>query len=124
MARVQEYEDAYPVWDYDLEMKLKGEWEEIAPHRKQTWMQDRAIIRRGWDYTHHEAGDFWKTWTPGNPQPCSLNINPSQAIGPDFLFAAIKRHDSRFEKGTELFARFFNVSFFRVFVGFNPPSKI
>ena len=56
-ARSQ-YEDEYPEWDDELEARLKGEWEEIAPARKQTWMQDRAIIRRGWDYTHHETGDL------------------------------------------------------------------
>jgi hypothetical protein len=54
-ARSQ-YEDEYPEWDDELEARLKGEWEEIAPARRQSWMQDRDIIRRGWDYDHHEAG--------------------------------------------------------------------
>jgi len=44
------YGAEYPEWDDELEIQLKGEWEEIAPARKQTWMQDRAAIRRGWDY--------------------------------------------------------------------------
>jgi len=49
-----EYGAEYPVWDDELETQLKGEWEEIAPARRQTWMQDRAIIRRGWDYDEEE----------------------------------------------------------------------
>src|ERR1035438_1275997 len=44
------YGAKYPEWDDELETQLKGEWEEIAPTRRQTWMQDRAIIRRGWAY--------------------------------------------------------------------------
>jgi hypothetical protein len=44
------YGAQYPEWDDELETQLKGEWEEIAPARKLTWMQDRAAIRRGWDY--------------------------------------------------------------------------
>jgi hypothetical protein len=53
-----EYGDEYPEWDDELEDRLKGEWEMIAPSRRQTWMQDRAIIRRGWDYDHRDAGDL------------------------------------------------------------------
>jgi len=49
-----EYGAEYPEWDDELETQLKGEWEEIAPARRQTWMQDRAIIRRGWDYDEEE----------------------------------------------------------------------
>lgn len=52
-ARSQ-YEDEYPEWDDELEDRLRGEWEEIAPSRNQTWMQDRAIIRRGWDYDEED----------------------------------------------------------------------
>jgi hypothetical protein len=48
------YGSDYPDWDDELEAQLKGEWEEIAPARKQTWMQDRAAIRRGWDYDEEE----------------------------------------------------------------------
>jgi hypothetical protein len=44
------YGAEYPEWDAGLETQLKSEWEVIAPARRQTWMQDRAIIRRGWDY--------------------------------------------------------------------------
>jgi hypothetical protein len=44
------YADEYPEWDDELESRLKKDWEEIAPERKQTWMQDRAAIRYGWDY--------------------------------------------------------------------------
>jgi hypothetical protein len=47
----------YPEWDDELEAQLKGEWEEIAPARKQTWMQDRAAIRRGWDYDEEEMAE-------------------------------------------------------------------
>ena len=49
-----EYGVEYPEWDDELEIQLKGEWEEIAPARKQTWMQDRAAIRRGWDYEEED----------------------------------------------------------------------
>ena len=48
-ARSQ-YQDEYPEWNEELETQLKDEWEEIAPARKQPWMQDRAAIRRGCDY--------------------------------------------------------------------------
>ena len=44
------YGDEYPEWNDELEEHLRGEWSEIAPSRKQTWMQDRAFIRRAWDY--------------------------------------------------------------------------
>jgi hypothetical protein len=44
------YGDGYIEWDDELEGRLKNEWEQIAPARKQTWMQDRAAIRYGWDY--------------------------------------------------------------------------
>jgi hypothetical protein len=49
------YGAEYLEWDDELEMHLKGEWEQIAPARKQTWMQDRAAIRRGWDYTEEDV---------------------------------------------------------------------
>jgi hypothetical protein len=44
------YGHDYAEWDDQLESVLKNEWDQIAPHRRQTWMQDRAAIRRGWDY--------------------------------------------------------------------------
>jgi hypothetical protein len=49
------YGREYPEWDDELEAQLKGEWDEIAPARRQTWMQDRAAIRRGWDYDEEEV---------------------------------------------------------------------
>ena len=49
------YGAEYPEWDDELETQLKGEWEEIAPARRQTWMQDRANIRRGWDYEEEDV---------------------------------------------------------------------
>jgi hypothetical protein len=49
------YGAEYPEWNDALEMQLKGEWEEIAPARRQTWMQDRAAIRRGWDYEEKDV---------------------------------------------------------------------
>jgi hypothetical protein len=49
------YSSEYPEWDDELETRLRGEWEEIAPARKRTWMQDRAAIRRGWDYDEEEV---------------------------------------------------------------------
>jgi len=53
-ARSQ-YQDEFPEWDNELEAQLKDEWEEITPARKLTWMQDRAIIRRGWDFEEEEV---------------------------------------------------------------------
>ena len=44
------YRDQYPEWDEELEQQLKSEWETLAPQRRQTWVQDRAAIRYGWDY--------------------------------------------------------------------------
>ncbi len=55
-ARSQ-YGAEHPDWDDELEIQLKGEWEEIAPAGKLTWMQDRAAIRRGWDYEEAEVVD-------------------------------------------------------------------
>ena len=40
----------YTEWNDELEDNLKNDWYVIAPERKQTWMQDRAAIRYGWDY--------------------------------------------------------------------------
>jgi len=37
-------------WDDKLETQLKSEWEQVEPSRKETWMQDRAAIRYGWEY--------------------------------------------------------------------------
>ena len=44
------YGHEFSEWDDELESRLKGEWEIIAPSRRQTWMQDRAAIRYGWKY--------------------------------------------------------------------------
>jgi hypothetical protein len=55
-ARVN-YADEYPVWDDDLETTLKQDWESIAPEHKQTWMQDRAAIRYGWDFDAEDTDD-------------------------------------------------------------------
>jgi hypothetical protein len=44
------YGNLYRNWDDDLELRLKQEWQEIAPNRRQTWLQDRTAIRYGWDY--------------------------------------------------------------------------
>jgi hypothetical protein len=44
------YRKEHPVWDDQLEAQLKSEWEQVAPTRKQTWMQDRAAIRYGWEF--------------------------------------------------------------------------
>ena len=44
------YGEEYSDWNDELEAQLKQDWEEIAPERKQTWMQDRAAIRYGWSY--------------------------------------------------------------------------
>jgi hypothetical protein len=44
------YGEEYLYWDDALEARLKIEWEAIEPARKQTWMQDVAAMRFGWDY--------------------------------------------------------------------------
>ena len=44
------YGSKYNTWDEDLEIELKREWETIEPKRRQTWMQDRAAIRYGWEF--------------------------------------------------------------------------
>jgi hypothetical protein len=46
------YGDEYPEWDDELESQLRQEWEEVSPDRKQSWKQDRAAIRYGWDYDY------------------------------------------------------------------------
>ena len=46
----REYGSKYPTWNEDVESHLKREWEALSPSRKQPWMQDRAAIRRGWDF--------------------------------------------------------------------------
>jgi hypothetical protein len=46
------YGPDFDTWDDELETRLKEEWKQIAPQRKQTWMQDRAAIRHGWEYDH------------------------------------------------------------------------
>ena len=50
-----EYDDL--DWDDEMESTLKKDWQSIAPERKQTWMQDRAAIRYGWDYDADEILD-------------------------------------------------------------------
>ena len=49
------YGSKFQTWNDELETRLKGDWELIAPERKQTWMQDRTAIRHGWEY---EQGDL------------------------------------------------------------------
>lgn len=44
------YRKEHPKWNDKLESQLKTEWEEVAPSRKETWMQDRAAIRYGWEF--------------------------------------------------------------------------
>jgi hypothetical protein len=51
------YGAEHSEWDDELEARLKGEWETIAPARKLTWMQDRAAIRRGWDYEEEDVAE-------------------------------------------------------------------
>jgi hypothetical protein len=51
-----EYDDELD-WDDEMESTLKEDWQSIAPERKQTWMQDRAAIRYGWDYDADEILD-------------------------------------------------------------------
>jgi hypothetical protein len=51
------YSADHSVWDDALEAKLRGDWEQVAPERKQTWMQDRAAIRYGWDYDYDDDLD-------------------------------------------------------------------
>jgi hypothetical protein len=51
------YGSNYDTWNTELENKLKREWEQIAPERRQTWMQDRAAIRHGWEYDHEDVAE-------------------------------------------------------------------
>ena len=51
------YHNEYPEWDDELEARLKNDWEQTAAGRKQTWMQDRAAIRYGWDFADIEEVD-------------------------------------------------------------------
>ena len=44
------YGKLHTTWNDNLEAELKSEWEQVEPNRKETWMQDRAAIRYGWDY--------------------------------------------------------------------------
>jgi hypothetical protein len=44
------YGKEHQAWNDGLENRLKSEWEQIEPSRKQTWMQDRAAIRYGWEF--------------------------------------------------------------------------
>lgn len=46
----RQYGTKYPTWNNEVESHLKREWDDIAPSRRGTWEQDRAVIRRGWDY--------------------------------------------------------------------------
>jgi hypothetical protein len=48
------YGSNYDTWNIELENQLKRDWEQIAPERRQTWMQDRAAIRHGWEYEHED----------------------------------------------------------------------
>ena len=73
------YGSEYPEWDDELEARLKGEWEEIAPARKQTWMQDRAAIRRGWDYDEEDVSKL----LIGKIKKPSHNIIRTEVFGSD-----------------------------------------
>ena len=44
------YGKNYPDWNNDLELRLAEDWRKSNPSRQETWMQDRAAIRYGWDY--------------------------------------------------------------------------
>jgi hypothetical protein len=48
-AARSQYGKQYADWD-DAEAILKKEWEELEPTHRQTWMQDRAAIRYGWEF--------------------------------------------------------------------------
>lgn len=50
----KQYGRKYPKWNDDVEAHLQKEWETIAPSGRQTWMQDRAAIRRGWEYDEEQ----------------------------------------------------------------------
>ena len=53
----EHYGDEYPDWDDDLEARLRSDWENANPDQRETWMQERAAIRRGWDYDYDEDED-------------------------------------------------------------------
>src|SRR5215471_3349590 len=46
------YGSHHPTWNNELENQLKRDWEQVAPDRRDTWQQDRAAIRHGWEYEH------------------------------------------------------------------------
>jgi hypothetical protein len=46
----RKYGKQHSIWNDDLENQLKSEWDQIEPDRRETWMQDRAAIRYGWEY--------------------------------------------------------------------------
>jgi hypothetical protein len=54
------YGKDHPKWDDKLETQLENDWNVTYPARKQTWMQDRAAIRYGWDYEYDESQDLQK----------------------------------------------------------------
>ena len=74
------YGDDYPEWDDKLETQLRRDWEEIAPQRKQTWMQDRAAIRRGWDYDEGSYRNRIKS-----ESLFLLKLNPIRILGRIFI---------------------------------------
>jgi hypothetical protein len=43
------YGKQFAAWD-EAEKQLQQEWEGLEPAHRQTWMQDRAAIRYGWEY--------------------------------------------------------------------------
>jgi hypothetical protein len=50
----EHYSDKYSDWDDDLETQLRSDWESANPNQRETWMQERAAIRRGWDFDYDE----------------------------------------------------------------------
>ena len=57
---VPTYEEVEPAYRYGFGARSKygakyPEWDEIAPAGKLTWMQDRAAIRRGWEYEQEDV---------------------------------------------------------------------
>ena len=63
-ARI-EYDDAYPVWNDDLEIQLIKEWRAMNPNREETWEHKREAIRYGWEFEEkaagkNEEGEEWK----------------------------------------------------------------
>ena len=52
------YGEDYPEWNDNLETRLENDWSEMYPTRSESWLQDRAAMRYGWDYSYDRERDL------------------------------------------------------------------